>query len=265
MSDESRCIAHEQCPACAKIGRDSKGDNLGVYDDDHKYCFSCGYYSPPTLSKLNLIFNKTKEIEETTNQDLALPEDVTTTIDWQALTWLEQYSITRADILKHRILWSPKRLLLIFPIFSENNTLLMWQGRSFDPLKKYKWFTKGKPEEIFHIIEPPSNYPALIEALVVVEDIVSAIKVGQIIPCMPLFGSHLSRKRLNRLAAMYNKLIIWLDYDKTPMAYKYEREAKIFGMDSFVVQTILDPKAQTMYNIRDILWRHNLFHKAKEK
>lgn len=41
----SKVIAKEQCPACASHGRDTAQDNLAVYDDGHKYCFSCKHYS----------------------------------------------------------------------------------------------------------------------------------------------------------------------------------------------------------------------------
>lgn len=33
-----------QCPKCASNGADNSGDNLGVYDDGHSYCFSCQYF-----------------------------------------------------------------------------------------------------------------------------------------------------------------------------------------------------------------------------
>ena len=39
----SKVINREQCPACASNGRDNSQDNLAVYDDGHKYCFSCEY------------------------------------------------------------------------------------------------------------------------------------------------------------------------------------------------------------------------------
>ena len=37
------CIGHQPCPQCQSEGRDTSGDNLAVYDDNSKYCFSCGY------------------------------------------------------------------------------------------------------------------------------------------------------------------------------------------------------------------------------
>ena len=40
----SNVIDREQCPACASRGQDSSHDNLAVYSDGHKFCFSCSYY-----------------------------------------------------------------------------------------------------------------------------------------------------------------------------------------------------------------------------
>ena len=42
--ESGTAIGKERCPACASIGRDRSGDNLAIYDDGGKYCFSCGYY-----------------------------------------------------------------------------------------------------------------------------------------------------------------------------------------------------------------------------
>lgn len=37
------CVGKEQCPKCNEEGRDRHGDNLAIYDDGSKYCFSCGH------------------------------------------------------------------------------------------------------------------------------------------------------------------------------------------------------------------------------
>src|SRR5258705_2915963 len=44
----SKLLRFERCPECASRGLDTSGDNLGVYDDGHSYCFSCEYYHSPT-------------------------------------------------------------------------------------------------------------------------------------------------------------------------------------------------------------------------
>jgi twinkle protein len=45
FQQESVLVNRERCPACASAGMDTSKDNLAVYDDGHKYCFGCGYYS----------------------------------------------------------------------------------------------------------------------------------------------------------------------------------------------------------------------------
>lgn len=39
-------VRHEPCPECRKKNRDKSGDNLAVYTDGSKHCFSCGYTIP---------------------------------------------------------------------------------------------------------------------------------------------------------------------------------------------------------------------------
>jgi len=47
----SNVIDREQCPVCASRGQDTSRDNLAVYDDGHKYCYSCRYYERGDMSK----------------------------------------------------------------------------------------------------------------------------------------------------------------------------------------------------------------------
>ena len=71
----SNVISKEQCPACAKHGRDNSQDNLAVYDDGHKYCFACEHYEhgnnkskelhmvqPTPLNELKLLSGTAKAI-----------------------------------------------------------------------------------------------------------------------------------------------------------------------------------------------------------
>jgi twinkle protein len=42
-TDNSKKIGNTQCPECAKNGKDRSQDNLVLYDNGGKNCFSCGY------------------------------------------------------------------------------------------------------------------------------------------------------------------------------------------------------------------------------
>ena len=43
LKEKSKVVKKIPCPKCREEGRDTKGDNLAVYDDGHKYCFACTY------------------------------------------------------------------------------------------------------------------------------------------------------------------------------------------------------------------------------
>ena len=48
----SKVMSRGRCPACAAKNEDTKGDNLAIYDDGHKYCYSCKYYEHGGTSKV---------------------------------------------------------------------------------------------------------------------------------------------------------------------------------------------------------------------
>lgn len=39
----SKYLYHTACPECRRNGRDYKGNNMAVYEDNSTYCFACGY------------------------------------------------------------------------------------------------------------------------------------------------------------------------------------------------------------------------------
>ena len=43
LKEKSKVVKKIPCPKCREEGRDTKGDNLALYDDGHKYCFACTY------------------------------------------------------------------------------------------------------------------------------------------------------------------------------------------------------------------------------
>lgn len=47
----SRYKYHTACPECRRNGRDHKGNNMAVYEDNSTYCFACGYTEQPEKEK----------------------------------------------------------------------------------------------------------------------------------------------------------------------------------------------------------------------
>jgi len=248
---ENTLVSKEQCPRCAEQGKDNHQDNLGVYSDGHIYCFSCGYYRAGTL-RLEYMTKKEKVKQKET---IYLPSDITTTIPYKAKEWLFQYELNELDIKRNVLQWSPSFERLIFPIFVEGE-LIAYQGRYIktepNSLERNKWFSKGDIHDIIYPINVNSR------SAVLVEDIVSAIKVGHITGAIPLFGSNLNITMMHRLKYLVDKLVIWLDPDKRTESIKFARALHTLGVDCQVVLSEKDPKEHTYEEIIEILIDKNV-------
>ena len=90
----SVCTHHEPCPQCRGQGRDRKGDNLAVYDDGHKYCFSCGYWEGTNMEKKEPIEQGFKEDDDwkpysgscVTLSHRGINQDIARKFDYQLVT-----------------------------------------------------------------------------------------------------------------------------------------------------------------------------------
>lgn len=235
--NESHVLRTEACPECRKLGNDRSGDNLAIYSDGHVYCFRCGYHTGRTKIKLN-------SETPTSESSLVLPSDVTSELPYGALTWLAKYGINRIDRHRHHIMWSPYWSRIIFPYFDETG-LIAWQGRYIgdeetsyqgNGKKPAKWYSKG---DIHHIIHPINveNRTA-----VLVEDIVSAIRVSKHMGAIPIFGSTISKQHFIRLKHIVDSIVIWLDPDMKSKSIVLSETAKLLGLSSKVVFSERDPK-----------------------
>ena len=233
----SYVLRNERCPECAKHGNDRSGDNLAVYSDGHTYCFRCGFGSRRTR-----IAERVERCEET----VVLPADVDTELPYEARKWLEQYNLSRLDLIKHHVMWSPSLQRIIFPYFDQTG-LLAWQGRYVGEEKKAKWFSQGKIHEIIHPINVNKREAVL------VEDIISAIKVSKVKGAIPLFGSSISGKHFLRLKKVVDRVWVWLDPDMRSKSLKMASLGKLLDMDTHVIFSDKDPKEEDDETIRSKL------------
>lgn len=216
------------------MGRDRHADNLAVYSNGSSYCFSCGYYHPGDYKK-----GSGRHLEASTSDfnrgtgTYPLPSDSETILDPSALVWLKSFGLTMIDVVENGLLWSESRKLLIFPYEGA------WQGRYFGTEDKPKWFSKGDLEGLIHGF----NLSRATEGIVLVEDIVSAIRIGKLgYPVVPLFCAQLTKLKYSRLLHITNRFIFWLDRDKAVEAHKQSERVIGLGSGAGIVVTDLDPK-----------------------
>lgn len=237
-------VGHKPCPKCG-----SK-DNVYRYPDGHEFCFGrCGYVKQAPLTKdVICALLKEKEDHEAKAVDRiwsipAYAEDATETLADPGLTWIKKYGIWNDEIQEHGILWSKSQEQLIFPIYENAYAcdVIAWQARNFKPNSR-KYLTFGKIDEILHILGLTKHTNS---DIIIVEDMVSAIKVSRHFRCMPLFGSGCSRAKLTRLRRYSECLKFWLDADKFGTSMKMAKVAAQLGFKTSVIHTEKDPKEHT--------------------
>lgn len=111
-----------------------------------------------------------------------------------------------------------------------------------------KYLTKGK-KDYFKVVRP--EVPS--DVYVLVEDYLSAIKVGRITNCIPLLSAHAPRKLILSLIGKASLLRFWLDRDKATEAAKQAAKARQWIANCATIVTELDPKEYDDNQIKDIL------------
>ena len=101
-------------------------------------------------------------------------------------------------------------------------------------------------------------------SITIVEDIVSAIKVGRYTDSIAVLGSYVSDNILDILRTVtvangeitrtnhYDRVNIWLDDDKYFEGLKFAQRLRTFGLNVVTIKTKLDPKEQSDDTIKDL-------------
>ena len=221
-------------------------------------CFNCGYSAfKPFKGAASL--EETKErlyerfMERSKNSNgstiLHLPYDYSSNIPSAGSIWLGRYNITEDEIRKYRFGYSEKLNRLILPLYNQEGELVFWQGRNLGKATrdnpKYLNVRSSKDcAVVLHGEGADGNKVAIVEG------ILDAIKVGRQIHAIPLLGSHLSTKVLQK-AGQYDTIFMFLDYDKRMSSIKFCNKIKLFtGKKCKSIITELDPKELTYEEIQ---------------
>lgn len=228
----SKFLGHTSCPKCGSR------DNLGEYED-HFWCFGCKYHMRKTdTASLRLRLNRHNTEEQSVMKLSNIKE-----LPRKAMEWLLSYGISQEEIDKYGIEWNVKEEMLVLL-----QTARYWQARTFNS-RRPKYMSEGsKPLTIY----------GQGDTIVIVEDIISAIKIARLHDeycACPVLGSSLSYDMENQIVEKYKKSAVWLDRDKAKNALRISRKLKQRGLESRVVVTDEDPKEYSKGEIRT--WLRN--------
>ena len=241
---ESTVVSKSQCPQCAERGRDRSEDNLATYSDGHVYCYRCKYYRNGDKRQQTVLSLKQAMLNAQAQKQriVKLPDDLTNTFPYQAGNWLASYGIEKEECLRDGIGWSDSLEGIVFPFYTvdknKNVCVQGYQVRNFHK-ERPKYVTQGPRDDIFwyHGLEHAKK-----RGIILVEDCVSAMKVGRYACTLPLLGSNLARRKQVDLYKSSDKLFFWLDNDVANDAYKYAASCAAQGYETQVIVTPEDPK-----------------------
>lgn len=246
-----RCGTRTRIPHC-------KDDNSMLINHDLKgvssYCFRCGFHGflPHGVQRIADLVRRAKEYRaKSTGKPLVLPDDYTLDIPSHARAWYLQYGITAELAQCYSIGYSPDLERVVLPVY-EAGELSAIQMRAVSEELKPKYLNPSAVP-IQNVLFNSSEEKADIG--VVVEDILSCIKVGQILPCSSTLGTKMSDARAYKLSNKYKSVIVWYDNDKAGRigARKAIRQLELLGVETHRINTELDPKEYTRNQIKKIL------------
>jgi ribosomal protein L37AE/L43A len=218
------------------------------------FCHNCGErgFSPTDkTSPKETVRNVTQSFQfgdvsaEQFVKEIRLPSDYNQSIiPIEGRLWLDKYFITNEEISQYGIGYSERYKRLILPIF-EGEKLVYWQGRNLKPPytkenPKYLNIRQSGAKNIFFGINPKLCLQP--NHLVVVEDILSAIRVGRTHNCLSLLGSYFPPTLIEEFKP-YDIIMIYLDNDKWKDAVKAASHFHtITGKQFIIKQHLKDPK-----------------------
>ncbi len=205
------------CPFC---GQGVNTPCFATYSDGY-HCFTCG-------KKKNGVIRDFLKPLITSNKNLELPECTNNIRQFSpnVLEWLYKYYVYDDLIRKYNIMYAPfaefgvfKGESLILPLIV-NREIISYQRRFF-PNKQF--ITKGDKTSPFTI-----NRDNL-QNIVLVEDYISAVRLGELTNVICLQGTHMNWICLKLLEKSTYNIKIWLDPDKPGQDASKEILNKLVG------------------------------------
>jgi len=186
---------------------------------------------------------------------LIVPEYNEDPMPQEAQKYLDKYYITKRHIRSKHIFWSPLYQRICFPTCSLRlETFLeaesVW-ARSLDVNRKDKWLFIGPAEQKNRLFRSRNNEN---NRLIIVEDVVSAIRVADFCDCLALGGTNVNSPQLVPIFLYYDRLVCMFDPDeagKKATAEFKKRYSLLKPID--VIKVNKDPKCYDPISLERLL------------
>lgn len=177
-----------------------------------------------------------------------------------AMKYMLKYGLTDEEILLSRFGWSRSLARMIMPVYSSEDELLYWQGRNLgqitDDRPKYKNIYLNEARDIFAKFHRRQKGSVLWgkEDIVIVEAIISAVKLSRHVDTIALLGSSIPATIISRLRD-YRRIHIWLDPDKIQASII--QTMRLSQLLAGKVVNVMSSKKPKECSDKEILWHLN--------
>ena len=217
------------------------------------YCFRCGFseFVPHGIRRIADI-NRHKAEFAIKQSGVKLPKDYTLDVPVEAALWYMKVGISPELARQYEIGYTPSLHRVVLPVRDiETGALDAVQMRAIRSFDKPKYLNPTGPAVAQAVFwsGPPDG------VAIVVEDILSAIRVGRVAPTASILGTSMTDERASRIATRVHTAILWLDPDKAGREGRINayRQLAMQGVKVFKVSTDLDPKYYNNDEIREHL------------
>lgn len=225
------------------------------------HCFRCGgrgfirgvaYYATPTKPT-----ESTADGGGVVTAGAFVPADCHS--EWSAFPaecrrWLTEAGIEEEIVTAKEFLWSDSKQCLYIPVWQESKTTVGhkhvgYVQRFFNP-KGYLTRTNDKDNFYGHYIKGASS-----STIVVVEDVLSAIRCAEVCDSIALLGVAVKPPALTKLLTCgYKRAIIFLDGDNPQVKMAARAIAKrLFFLPTTIIETGRDPKSYSLEELQELL------------
>lgn len=228
--------------------------------DDGVYakCFRCGKFGRHIEAKPRHFFAKEKGVGSR-GSSMGIPQmpddsegDVRA---WpsKARLWIRQARVTDKEVKEYGINYSPRLGRVILPVYRDGK-LVGYQARKiFESDEGPKYYTRtATPDRMVFLVDSSSNP----DSIVLCEDVLSAIRVGRIMPAGAILGTEASDYAISLLTEGRKHGIIYLDYDNKIViskSIKLKNKLELLLDDVLLINNSIDPKSLTDKELEDIL------------
>ena len=247
-----------------KAGRKIRVQHCGadnsmlVSHDRHGYrchCFRCSEseFVPHGLQSIADLNRRKAELSFMEEARVRLPSDYTLDVPEHDMLWYLKAGISPELARSYGIGYSPDMQRVVLPVYGLDGELDAVQMRSTSPFIKPKYLNPAGPKVSAAIFMsgPPTG------VTVVVEDILSAIKVGRLTHSTSVLGTTFTDARVAKIAEHNHTVVVWMDNDKAGRKGRLTavRQLLLQGIEVYRVRTPDDPKSYSLDEIQEHLRR----------